>query len=304
MSIYDEIERTTGIKRKSVSAKELLTIRIGGVLKNAFAPRSVKELARLLDEFEILGIKPFILGGGSNVVADDGEIETPVLLTKYIDGVRIENGVAFCECGVKIADVLRLARERDLGGLEFLAGVPLTIGGAIKMNASAFGRQIFDLVERVFVLSRACEKRVCDERACATPLKVVEKKKDEIDFAYRKGADGIVVGTILRLDEISAGESKRLTQEFLRLRREKQPIGLSVGSVFKNGEQPAGKLIEGCGLKGLKIGGAKISEKHANFIVNEDGANASDFLALVETCEREVAKKFNVQLEREFVWLK
>lgn len=299
MSIYDEIERRTGIERKSVSAKELLTIRIGGVLKNAFAPRSVKELARLLDEFEILGIKPFILGGGSNVVADDGEIETPVLLTKYMDGVRIENGVAFCECGVKIGDVLRLARESNLGGLEFLAGVPLTIGGAIKMNASAFGRQIFDLVERVFVLSRACEKRACD-----MPPKVVEKKKDEIDFAYRKGAEGIVVGAILRLDEISAGESKRLSQECLKLRREKQPIGLSVGSVFKNGDQPAGKLIEGCGLKGLKIGGAKISEKHANFIVNEDGATASDFLALVETCEREVAKKFNVQLEREFVWLK
>lgn len=300
MSIYDEIERTTGIKRKSVSAKELLTIRIGGVLKNVFTPRNVEELARLFQEFESVGTEPFLLGGGSNVVAEDGEIETPVVLTKGLKNLRIENGIAFCECGVKIADVLRLARERGLGGLEFLAGVPLTIGGAIKMNASAFGRQIFDFVEGVFVLSRAYDERVCGE----TSYKVIELPKSRIDFAYRKGAKGIVVGAKLKLDEIMAGESKRLAQEFLRLRREKQPIGSSVGSVFKNGEQPAGKLIECCGLKGLKIGGAKISEKHANFIVNEDGATASDFLALVETCEREVAKKFNVQLEREFVWLK
>ena len=115
--------------------------------------------------------------------------------------------------------------------------------------------------------------------------------------------DEVVVGAKLRLENISKEASYARAKEFLMKRRAKQPRENSVGSVFKNGALPAGKLIEDCGLKGLQIGGAKISEIHANFIVNTGEATAKDFLALVQIAEKEVKKKFNIQLEREFVLL-
>ena len=289
MSIYDEIAKETGVDYVRQSAKALTTIKCGGVLEHVFVPANVLEFSKLVEAFESVGEKTFLLGGGSNVIAADGEVKTPVLLTKKLDKIRIENGCVFCECGVRISEISRRAREHNLGGLEFLAGVPLTVGGAVNMNASAFSRQIFDFAESVFVFSsRACDKRIC------------EISREDVDYGYRKGVQGIVVGAKLRLERIDKQKSILLANEFLAKRRAKQPRELSLGSVFKNGEIPSGKLIEDCGLKGTAIGGAKISEKHANFIVNKGGATASDFLALADLAEYEVKNKFGIQLEREF----
>lgn len=300
MSIYDEIAKSAGVEKHSLFAKDMLTLKAGGRLENVFTPKNVAEFLRVLDAFEQAGIQPFLLGGGSNVVAMDGQVKTPVVLTTSLDKIRIENGFAFAECGARISVVLRRAREHNLGGFEFLAGVPLTVGGACKMNASAFGRQIFDFIESIFVFSRAC-----DECAGAhNPMRVQEVQKSDVCFGYRKGVGQIVVGAKFRLERIEKSKSVERAQECLKERRKRQPIGLSVGSVFKNGELPAGKMIEDCELKGLKVGGAKISEKHANFIINEGTATADDFLTLVEICEREVERKYNVKLEREFVLLK
>ena len=289
MSIYDEIAKETGVDYVRQSAKALTTIKCGGVLEHVFVPANVLEFSKLVEAFESVGEKTFLLGGGSNVIAADGEVKTPVLLTKKLDKIRIENGCVFCECGVRISEISRRAREHNLGGLEFLAGVPLTVGGAVNMNASAFSRQIFDFAESVFVFS----SRVCDKRIC-------EISREDVDYGYRKGVQGIVVGAKLRLERIDKQKSILLANEFLAKRRAKQPRELSLGSVFKNGEIPSGKLIEDCGLKGTAIGGAKISEKHANFIVNKGGATASDFLALADLAEYEVKNKFGIQLEREF----
>ena len=289
MSIYDEIAKESGVNYIRQSAKALTTIKCGGVLEHVFVPANVLEFSKLVEAFESVGEKTFLLGGGSNVIAADGEVKTPVLLTKKLDKIRIENGCVFCECGVRISEISRRAREHNLGGLEFLAGVPLTVGGAVNMNASAFSRQIFDFAESVFVFSsRACDKRIC------------EISREDVDYGYRKGVQGIVVGAKLRLERIDKQKSILLANEFLAKRRAKQPRELSLGSVFKNGEIPSGKLIEDCGLKGTAIGGAKISEKHANFIVNKGGATASDFLALADLAEYEVKNKFGIQLEREF----
>lgn len=295
MSIYGEVKTLSTLRK----AKDLVTFKGGGTLENVFAPRNIEEFTSLTASLEEEGKKPFLLGGGSNVIVADGVVTTPVVLTAALNKIRIENGFAFVECGAKISDILHVAREHSLGGLEFLAGVPLTVGGACRMNASAFGRQICDLAEGVFVLSRV--RGAHDDTHGAH---VEEVPKREIDFGYRKGVDGVIVGAKLRLESISKSASLEKAKEYLALRRAKQPRLPSCGSVFKNAEVPAGKLIEGCGLKGLKIGGAKISETHANFIVNEGGGTTSDFLALVEICEREVAKKYHIKLEREFCLLK
>lgn len=289
MSIYDDIAKETGVNCVARSAKALTTIKCGGVLKHVFAPANISEFLSLLEAFEKIGEEPFLLGGGSDVLVADGEVQTPVVLTTNLDKIRIENGCVFCECGVRISEISRRAREHNLGGLEFLAGVPLTVGGAVKMNASAFSRQIFDFAESVFIFS----SRAQGERICELP-------RESVDYGYRKGAQGVVVGAKLKLEQIERQKSIFVANEYLLKRRAKQPRGLSLGSVFKNGEIPSGKLIEDCGLKGTVIGGAKISETHANFIVNTGGATASDFLALAVLAENEVKNKFGIRLEREF----
>ncbi|MBR4800438.1 MAG: UDP-N-acetylmuramate dehydrogenase [Clostridia bacterium] len=289
MSIQDDVAKSIGAVKTDASAKELTTFKGGGTLKNVFLPKTTREFLRTISALYELNVQPFIIGGGSNLIVADGEIETPAVLTKNLNKARVENGFAFLECGVKISDFARLAREQNLGGLEFLAGVPLTLGGAIRMNASAFSRQIFDFVESVFVFStRACYERVC------------EVKKRDVDYGYRKGADGVIVGAKLKLERVEKSQSLARVKEYLSIRAERQPRGNTCGSVFKNGEIPSGKLIEKCGLKGLRHGGAEISRKHANFIVNTGGATAADFLALVEICERRVYEEFGIKLEREF----
>ena len=135
----------------------------------------------------------------------------------------------------------------------------------------------------------------------------VEGQADEIGHDAHQGlgvVDGIVLGAKLKLERVDKSASLERAREYLSMRRAKQPIEPSLGSVFKNGDIPAGKLIEECGLKGTQIGGAKISEKHANIIVNTGGATVSDYLALVKLCEIEVKTKFNIQLEREFKLIK
>ena len=280
------------IRPITLAASGLTTLKVGGVLKNVYVPADALEFAEVINALESRGEIPFILGGGSNVVVADGEIRSPVVYTKNLNKIRFANGFCFCECGAKLSEISRRAREYDLGGLEFLAGVPLTVGGAVKMNAGAFSHQIFDFVKAVFVLSRACD--MCER------VHICELSLDEINVGYRKGADGVIVGAVFKLEHISKNASLNLAKEYVLKRRGKQPKEHSAGSVFKNGEIPAGKLIEECGLKGTRIGGAQISELHANFIVNTGGATATDFLELVELCEREVENKFKIKLEREF----
>ncbi len=293
------------------TASEVTTFSGGGTLANVYEPTSVSEFKTLLDLLDDKGETPFILGGGSNVIVADGVVERTVISTKRMNKIRIENGLVFAECGAKISDIARQAREYDLGGLEFLAGVPLTLGGALKMNASAFGREIADFLQSAFIFSsRACDTHECDMDVIGTQctgrarVDICRLARDEIDFAYRRGVQKVVLGGVLKLCKIESAQSLETAREYTKVRRAKQPREHSCGSVFKNGEIPSGKLIEACGLKGRQIGGAKISEKHANFIVNTGGATATDFLSLVETCEREVSQKFGIKLEREFVLLK
>ena len=255
----------------------------------------------------------FILGGGSNVLFSDKGYEGLVIKlqnTKY----EIRNTKIVAESGVPLQKLVIESAKKGLSGLENLAGIPGTLGGAIYGNAGVFGREIGDLVEEVEVL---------DVRGPKLEVKRLQNK--DCKFGYRESIfkrkkNWVILGATLKLKKGKKKEIEEKIKKILKLRKERQPLEFpSAGSVFKNvpiknvskkirekfkekiknGFLPAGALIEAVGLKGYQIGGAKISEKHANFIVNTGNAKASDVLKLIETIKEKVKKKFKVQLEEE-----
>lgn len=292
-------------------ASELTTFK-GGGRALVYFPRNRDEFAKTLFRLQSDGISPYILGGGSNALIADGALQTPVICTKNMRGLAFEGREAIFEAGVSVARLMSEARARGLGGLEFLEGVPATLGGALKMNAGAFGACMADIAVYAEVLRAEGDMLILRE----TP-----------NFGYRRGAQGIVLGGALRLERMTAEESLARREKFLTARRQKQPRQPSCGSVFKNVIMSAdecerlgllqfaqnadmradervifiGKLLDACGLRGERAGGAQISEKHANFIINAGGATAADFLSLANLMRRRAAENFGVSPEREFV---
>ena len=274
--------------RSNVGADRLTSFKGGGIIERVYEPSTQSELLQVCSAMERQGVKPFILGGGSNVIVKDGINRTPVISTARLNRVSVEGEYVFAECGARLSKVIAESRRQGLFGLEFLSGVPCTVGGALRMNAGAFGEQISDYIHEIDVLSVDSVKRMnkCD---CA--------------FSYRHGVENTVTAAVFKLKPDTDGTGAKREKEYIKSRAQKQPKYPSCGSVFKNGRVPSGKLIEESGLKGWQAGGAKISDMHANFIINVGGATAGDFLALVELCECEVYKKFGVKLEREFILL-
>ncbi len=270
------IEELCGLKAALMSAAQLTSYKGGGSAWT-FVPQTSEQFGRLSE----LGVKP--IGGGSNVILADGICKTPLALTKRLNRVQTEGDLLRAECGARLADVISAGRAQGLGGLEFLTGVPASIGGAIRMNAGAFGNSIGR-----FVVHVETDKGALDEKALADM------------FSYRKGVSAVVLSATLRLERIERSESLRIAREYLEFRGAKQPQKPSCGSVFKNGSRPSGRLVEQCGLKGARVGGAEISAVHANFIVNNGGGSAADFLALAELAKARVYENFGVTLEEEF----
>lgn len=262
---------------KNASANTLSTYKGGGVIKTLYLPETEDEFCSLQGAY--------ILGGGSNVIVANGEISTPVASTKLLNRVWIDDGKIHAQAGARVSSVMAEARKYGLGGLEFLAGVPATVGGIVKMNAGAFLHETKDYVDKIKVSSGVSAKWI-DAR--------------NIPWGYRSGVDGMIVEVAFRLEDLPVDESKARAKRCVETRGKTQPRLPSVGSVFKNADMPAGKYIELCGLKGKRIGGAEISALHANFIVNVGGGSASDFFSLVRLAEYSVKEKFGITLEREF----
>jgi len=298
---------------KGVSLKKYLTFKIGGKAKYFLVAKNKNQILNGILWAKKKRIPFFILGGGSNVLFSDKGYEGLVIKlqnTKY----QIRNTKIVAESGVSLQKLVIESAKRGLSGLENLAGIPGTLGGAIYQNAGAFGREIGDLVEEVEILKiENCK------------LKIEKLKNKDCKFSYRdsifkRKKNWIILGATLKLKKGKKKEIEEKIKEILKLRKEKQPLEFpSAGSVFKNvpienvpkkirekfkekiknGFLPAGALIEVAGLKGYQIGGAKISKKHANFIVNTGNAKASDVLKLIEIIKEKVKKKFRVQLEEE-----
>lgn len=265
--------------------------RVGGAAEKMYLPNDRGDLisfVKNLPEHTEL----FWLGLGSNLLVRDGGIPGVVVNTRgRLKGMRLlENGRVYVEAGVPCARVARFCVDNDLKGAEFLAGIPGTMGGALKMNAGAFGGETWEIVSSVEMLSRDGS--------------VNQRGPKEFEISYRsvKGIESEwFLAAELALSEGDASESMQQIKALLEKRAATQPTNLpSCGSVFKNppGDYAA-RLIESCGLKGYRIGGACVSEKHANFIVNTDKASAADIEALIDYVQQQVKERQGVSLQTE-----
>jgi UDP-N-acetylmuramate dehydrogenase len=235
-----------------------------------------------------------ILGLGSNVVIRDSGVEGIIIVLKgtfcNIERPDKNSTLLRIGAGCSLGDFLNYCRKEGLGGIEFLAGIPGTIGGAVAMNAGAFGKEISSRVVSIELMSPKAENKLFG--------------RDLLNFSYRSceiDRGSIIVGCCIELEEVPREEFSKVLIDYLRKRKETQPLDCpSAGSVFKNppGDY-AGRLIEAAGLKGKKIGGAMISEKHANFIVNTGDAKAKDVIALINMARDTVREENGVELETE-----
>jgi len=270
------------------------TLGVGGVTPYLFFPEE-RNLTPLLTTLFNEGIPYRVMGLGSNlVVSDSGVAEVVVTLRRVSSPIKVRGSIVSVGGGFPLSKLAKRVGELGLSGLEPLSGIPGSVGGAIKMNAGSFGMEIGSLVEKVVLFSPSSGVR--------------EVSREELSFSYRGSGVSqgeIVLAVELRLTpEEPALVIKRL-REFRRRRELTQPIGeRSAGCIFKNPEgASAGRLIDEAGLKGMRRGGAVISTKHANFIINEGGATASDVFALIDKMKEEVLRLFGIELEEEVeVW--
>ena len=265
---------------------------IGGPADVLVTPADVGAMQELMRITAEAGVQPVILGNGSNVIVrDEGVRGVVIRIAGTLGHIATDGTLAIVEAGATLAAVCFYCAQKGLSGLEFAAGIPGTLGGALIMNAGANGGEMGDVTEWVEVV-----------RPHGTITRI---DGSAVDFQYRRSslreADGTIVRAGLRLEPGDPTEIHQELCDTIALRCAKQPVSLpSAGSVFKRPEEDfAGRLLEEAGAKGMRIGNAAVSDKHANFVVNLGGATADDVLELIEAARELVHDKFGVLLQLE-----
>ncbi|AIQ47511.1 UDP-N-acetylenolpyruvoylglucosamine reductase [Paenibacillus sp. FSL R7-0273] len=280
-----------GTVRSREMLKTYVFTQIGGIADILATPASYEEIQRVVTYAREHNIPLTVLGNGSNVIIRDGGIRGIVLYTSILDKMTIENGLLVAQCGAKIIDASAFALEQELTGLEFACGIPGTVGGALYMNAGAYGGEVKDVLHSALAVNKAGE--------------LVTLQGEELQFGYRHsifaGGDYTVLEARFALQPGDPAAIKAKMDELTYLRESKQPLEYpSCGSVFKRPPgRFAGQLIQESGLQGVRIGGAEVSLKHAGFIVNADNATANDYIGLIHHVRAEVKNKFGIELETE-----
>ena len=268
-----------------VPGRKLSTFAAGGDVLNLLLPKDIEELQcclRLLS-----GVRYHVLGGGSNTLISDFGLEW-VLSTRYLRGVTFDGDVMVAYAGEMLPSLSQAACDRGLSGLEFGCGIPATIGGAIRMNAGAYGQDMAAIVTSATVV---------------TADSVDETDKAALGLRYRDSRlKGVVAKVTCRLTPRDPADIAAAMDNMRTARAANTPRQPSLGCVFKAASGvPAAKLIQGCGLKGTRIGQAQVSGVHCNYIVNSQGATARDYLRLVDVVKSAVYERYGVLLEEEFV---
>ena len=265
---------------------------VGGPAKAYITPKNVNDLSRILQYAHSHGIKTFFVGSGSNILVSDTGIDGLVISpAKALTDLSINDGKINAESGVMLGRLVRESIKRNLTGFEGLGGVPGTLGGAIMMNAGAFGHEISNSLVSVTVMQM--------DGTINTLL------KNDITFLYRYSSidsKSFIVSALFDLEKSDFINIQNKRKKASEIRKSSQPLKYrSAGSVFKNPKPPvaAGYLIDQAGLKGLRQGDAEISEKHANFFINHGKATATDISTLIQIARKEVKEKFNIMLELE-----
>jgi UDP-N-acetylenolpyruvoylglucosamine reductase len=278
-----------------VALSQFTTIGTGGPARRLARPRSLDELEELLRWAAAEGIDVEVVGLGSNLLVHDDCVDALVLhLEGELAEARVEGGELVAGGGATNAVCLHRARRADFGGLEFASAIPGTVGGGVRMNAGAYGVEFRDVLVEALLLDASGARGL---------------GPDALELSYRHSAlapGQVVAQARLRLEPRPAAEVKERVAELLGARKATQPTTKrTFGSVFKNppGARGAGRLIEECGLKGHRIGGAIVSPRHANFIENAGGATSADALALMAEARRRVYERFGIELEHEVRFL-
>ena len=278
--------------------KNHTTFKIGGNCIALIEPREVSDIIEAIKICRENNIKFFVIGNGSNLlVPDEGYNGVIIKLKSEFSMIKVEGESLIVKSGAKLSEVYPVAYENSLTGFEFASGIPGTIGGAIYMNAGAYGGEMKDIVESVEVLD-------------LDNFELKELKNEDLDFSYRKSIiqrkNYIVTSIKLKLKKGNKEEINAVYEDLRDRRNSKQPLNFgSAGSTFKRPEGHfASKLIEDAGLKGYHINDAWVSEKHSGFIVNKGNASFKDVMELIEYVQKVVFEKFGVKLETEVRILK
>ena len=279
---------------RDVPMSRYTSFRIGGPARRVACPKNREQLVILMGLAQACGAHPFIIGNGTNLlVADEGLDRLIIRTAGEMNAVKTagENMIE-ADAGISLARLALFAQGEGLTGLEFAHGIPGSLGGAIFMNAGAYGGEIKDVVASVTLL---------DPQAGIRTL-----KGEEMQFSYRRSLlsehpEYVVLSATFRLERGDSETIGARMRELMAKRKASQPLEFpSAGSTFKRPEgHYAGPLIEGCGLKGCRVGGAEVSTKHAGFIVNTGGATCADVLALIEKVQKTVYDARGVMLEPE-----
>ena len=272
--------------------KQHTTFRIGGAADYFVSPQTTDQIKNIIDLCKSEEMPWYVIGNGSNLlVSDQGYRGVIIQLYKEMSQVEVEGNVIRAQAGASLARIAGAALEAGLTGFEFAAGIPGTLGGACVMNAGAYGGEMKDILQKVTVL---------------TPDGTVQTLSvEELELSYRhsiipeKGY--LVISAVLKLQPGNADEIQSIMDDLKEKRVSKQPLEYpSAGSTFKRPEGYfAGKLIQDAGLRGFRVGGAQVSEKHCGFIINRDQATSTDICQLMQQVSEIVYEKFGVRLEPE-----
>lgn len=280
----------TPISNKEI--KNLTSMKTGGVAKECYFPENESELCQIVKTLKAENKKYIVLGNMSNVLLPDEEIDVPLVVTTDMRSVNmIDEDTVYALCGVSFTKLSIDMCKMGLSGLEFAYGIPGTVGGAVYMNAGAYGGEAKDVVTRV--------------RAIDNDGNVVEFTNAECEFGYRSSVfqkNGFVIlGAEFKLVKADADECVKTAREIMQRRVDKQPLEYpSCGSTFKRPEGYfAGALIEEAGLKGCMVGGAQVSEKHAGFVINRDNATTADVLSLMRHVRETINMKNGIIMDAE-----
>ncbi len=278
---YQRYERETPFDFSTRSS-----IGCGGKSSVAFYPKTIEEMLSLLQSLEGDGIPYYTLGNLTNVLPMDGSIKSVVVCTKKMRVERQEE--LFFDAGISSSKLLSLCQDEGKSGVEFLEGIPCTLGGALYMNAGVNGNYIADVVESVTIYREG---------------ELLVLPKTECGFSYKRSLfmDGKSVILGAKLGLVCSSKERVVSQrQAYKERRKHLPKGKSMGCVFKNPIGiSAGKLIEGAGLKGLRVGGAVVSSEHANFIINDNHATARNVMDLIAIIKSAVFAQYKIRLEEE-----
>lgn len=298
MDWYQELDKWTEayLPDLEVRAEEPMarhtSFRIGGPARRMACPVSAEQLVLLYEFARECGARPLVIGNGTNLLVPDEGLDRLVIDTTGLSTLEAgaEPETIAAGCGVSLARLASFACQQGWTGLEFAHGIPGTLGGGVVMNAGAYGGELKDVVTEVTAL-------YLDGVKVLTPA--------ELDFSYRhsvfSAGEGIVLGAKVKLESGDPDAIKAKMDDLMARRKASQPLELpSAGSTFKRPTgYYAGPLIEGCGLKGCRVGGAEVSSKHAGFVVNVGGATCADVLALIEKVQKTVYDAHGVMLEPE-----